>query len=607
MYKVLKYKVLSILFFFVIKGYGQVDSQPYEGLDEWSKTKDHRMEWFRKARFGMFIHWGLYSAAGGSWQGKQYPQHYAEWIQTWATVPSKSYATELKPKFTADKLNANEWATLAKNAGMQYVVLTSRHHEGFSLFNSKQPFSVSNTITGGTNISPKGRDLYAEIAHAFHRKGLKVGAYYSLLDWQHPDSYEGKQFNSELKDHIPDRKVYKEYLYQQIKELATNYGKLDILWLDFSSKNRQGETWGTKRILKDLLKWQPDIIVNNRFWNGLENKNGDIGTPEKYIPPTGLPGMDWEVSHTMNESYGFSNHDSKWKSYDQIMRLFLETVSKGGNFLLNVGPDAAGTIPGPAVELLRRIGDWMKINSESIYGTSASPFQTLDLGYCTQKNGKLYFHIFNRPPGGKLSIPLSSPVKRAYPLESPGTALKVHKELETTVISLPEDNKTLWPQVIVAEITGQPKVSESTVQTSSDGRIVLTANNAKLRGNGGIKLVGATTHDPNRPNAIGNWSLATDQAYWDIKVQRPGSYNLVISYLPNKKMGGTIEIALGSQKISHKIPLGDENKFIEKKIGILEIDQRLLGETNVKLKLSLAEVNGDQLPEISSIILVPIN
>ncbi|WP_257090355.1 alpha-L-fucosidase [Sphingobacterium sp. E70] len=364
---------------------------------------------------------------------------------------------------------------------------------------------------------------------------------------------------------------------------------------------------GTKRILKDLLKWQPDIIVNNRFWNGLENKNGDIGTPEKYIPPTGLPGMDWEVSHTMNESYGFSNHDSKWKSYDQIMRLFLETVSKGGNFLLNVGPDAAGTIPEPAVKLLHSIGDWMKINGESIYGTTASPFQTLDWGYCTQKNDKLYFHVFDRPKDGQISVPLASPLKEAYLLQSPRHKLSIQEGQGTKIINIPENKAIQWPQVIVAKLIGPLKVAENAVQTSADGRIVLTANNAKLQGSGGIKLIGATTHDPNRPNAIGNWSLATDQAYWDIKVQRPGSYNLVISYLPNKKMAGTIEIALGDQKISHKIPSGDENKFIEKEIGVLEIDQRLLGETNVKLKLSLAEVNGDQLPEISSIILVPRN
>ncbi|HCU46357.1 MAG TPA: hypothetical protein DF610_17345, partial [Sphingobacterium sp.] len=166
-------------------------SVPYEGVSGWEETKDSRMEWFREARFGLFIHWGLYSAAGGSWDGKQYPQHYAEWIQAWAKVPSKTYAEVLKPKFTASKFDANAWASLAKEAGMKYVIITSRHHEGFSIFNSQQPYSLKNDITGGTNISPKGRDLYGEVVKAFRAKGLKAGAYYSLLDWQHPDSYEG--------------------------------------------------------------------------------------------------------------------------------------------------------------------------------------------------------------------------------------------------------------------------------------------------------------------------------------------------------------------------------------------------------------------------------
>ena len=141
------------------------------------------MEWFREARFGLFIHWGLYSAAAGSWDGKQYPQHYAEWIQAWAKVPSKSYAEVLKPKFTAAKFNADEWASLADEAGMKYMIITYRHHEGFSIFNSQEPFALKNNVTGGTNISPKGRDLYGEIITAFHKKGLKAGAYYSLLDW----------------------------------------------------------------------------------------------------------------------------------------------------------------------------------------------------------------------------------------------------------------------------------------------------------------------------------------------------------------------------------------------------------------------------------------
>ncbi|MEN5088832.1 alpha-L-fucosidase [Sphingobacterium faecium] len=601
-----KITLLSLLSTAVLSATAQSSSVPYEGVSGWKETKDSRMEWFREARFGLFIHWGLYSAAGGSWDGKQYPQHYAEWIQAWAKVPSKTYAEVLKPKFTASKFDATAWASLAKEAGMKYVIITSRHHEGFSIFNSQQPYSLKNDITEGTNISPKGRDLYGEVVKAFRAKGLKAGAYYSLLDWQHPDSYEGLSYlNPNPTGYKPNHEVYKDYLYGQVKELANNYGGLDVLWLDFSSKNREGESWGTKRILTDLIKWQPQIIVNNRFWDGLENKNGDIGTPEKYIPPTGLPGMDWEVSHTMNESYGYSAHDQNWKSFDKTMRLFIETVSKGGNFLLNVGPDGEGVIPEKAVELLQDIGQWMKVNSEAIYGTTASPFQGLDWGYCTQKGKKLYFHVFDIPQNGAIEVPLSSAISKAYVIGNSKKSLKITKTSAGKTIQLPTNFKGQMPLVIVAEINGLPEVIRQQIRTQKDGRIVLTANNAKLIGAGGIKLIGATTHNPNRPNAIGDWSNKGDQVIWDIKIQRPGTYKVIVNYLPNEQKSGTISLSFGNNKLSYQLNDAKGNQFVDMEIGTFEISQQSLGDTALKVELKALEIKGNMLPEISSISLIP--
>ncbi len=602
-----KISLIGLLSIASFSSMAQETSLPYEGVKGWEETKDKRMAWFREARFGLFIHWGLYSAAAGSWDGKQYPQHYAEWIQAWAKVPSKTYAQVLKPKFTASKFKADEWASLAKEAGMRYVIITSRHHEGFSIFNSQQPYSLKNEITGGTNISPEGRDLYGEVITAFRKKGLKAGAYYSLLDWQHPDSYEGLSYlNSNPTGYKPDHENYKKYLYGQVKELANNYGGLDVLWLDFSSKKHQGESWGTKNILTDLIKWQPQVIVNNRFWDGLENKNGDIGTPEKYIPPTGLPGMDWEVSHTMNESYGYSAHDQNWKSFDKMMRLFIETVSKGGNFLLNVGPDAEGSIPEQAKTLLQDIGQWMNSNGDAIYGTTASPFQALDWGYSTQKAGKLYFHVFDIPADGNIQIPLSSPIHQAYLMGSPQKKLKIKSSATGKSIALPTDFKGIMPLVIVAEIKGSPTVIQSQVQTQKDGRIVLTANNAKLVGTDGIKLIGATTHDPNRPNAIGGWSKTSDQVAWDVKIQRPGQYKVVVNYLPHEQKAGSISIALGTSTLSHTLPSLKGNKFVDSDAGTIEISQQAIGDAALQIQLKALEIKGNSLPEISSISLIPV-
>ncbi|MGA6119134.1 alpha-L-fucosidase [Sphingobacterium anhuiense] len=602
-----KISLIGLLSIASFSSMAQETSLPYEGVKGWEETKDKRMAWFREARFGLFIHWGLYSAAAGSWDGKQYPQHYAEWIQAWAKIPSKTYAQVLKPKFTASKFKADEWASLAKEAGMRYVIITSRHHEGFSIFNSQQPYSLKNEITGGTNISPEGRDLYGEVITAFRKKGLKAGAYYSLLDWQHPDSYEGLSYlNSNPTGYKPDHENYKKYLYGQVKELANNYGGLDVLWLDFSSKKHQGESWGTKNILTDLIKWQPQVIVNNRFWDGLENKNGDIGTPEKYIPPTGLPGMDWEVSHTMNESYGYSAHDQNWKSFDKMMRLFIETVSKGGNFLLNVGPDAEGSIPEQAKTLLQDIGQWMNSNGDAIYGTTASPFQALDWGYSTQKAGKLYFHVFDIPADGNIQIPLSSPIQQAYLMGSPQKKLKIKSSATGKSIALPTDFKGIMPLVIVAEIKGSPTVIQSQVQTQKDGRIVLTANNAKLVGTDGIKLIGATTHDPNRPNAIGGWSKTSDQVAWDVKIQRPGQYKVVVNYLPHEQKAGSISIALGTSTLSHTLPSLKGNKFVDSDAGTIEISQQAIGDAALQIQLKALEIKGNSLPEISSISLIPV-
>lgn len=584
----------------------QTKSPPYEGVAGWQETQDKRMEWFKEARFGLFIHWGLYSAAGGSFEGKQYPQHYAEWIQTWGKIPSKHYVEVLKPKFTLGSFDPQSWARLAKKTGMKYMVLTSRHHEGFSLFNSQQPYALKNDVTGTANLSPKGRDLYREIMDAFRQEGMKVGAYYSLLDWQHPDSYEAFQLNPNVNKHQPDHERYKAYLYGQIKELAQNYGRLDMLWPDFSSKQHEGEAWGTKHILTDLIKWQPNIIINNRFWNGLENKNGDIGTPEKYIPPTGLPGMYWEVSHTMNESYGYSAHDQNWKSFPKIMQLFVETVSKGGNFLLNVGPDGDGAIPEPAVRIMEQIGDWMKVNGESIYGTTASPFQALDWGYCTQKNGKLYLHVFDRPADGKINLPIKNKVTAVYALASP--TMKLKSTLENGRPAIPVDifDSKKGPKVIVVEIQGKPIVEESLTQTQADGRIVMNANNAKLQEGKGLKIIGAHTHDPNRPNAIGQWKDLADKVFWDIKIQKPGKYRVLVNYLANSKQHGKIVLSMLGQQLPWTFVTEKEAKFKEVAMGTIEVSQQVIGEPSTKVILQATAIEGDTLPEIASITLVPI-
>ncbi len=381
-----------------------------EQLRLWAADRDERMKWFREARFGMFVHFGLYSGAGGTWNGKVYEQHYAEWIQNWASVPCAEYASAMRPFFKPERGSTDQWADLAKEAGMRYAVMTAKHHEGFTLFSSKEPYSLANPITGTTNISPEGRDVAREFIDSMRSRGLRAGLYYSLLDWQHPDAFEMSLPGYPKTDRPRDHAVYRAYVRGHVKELLANYGALSTIWFDFSDKTRQGAAWGAAELMADMRAAQPAILVNNRLYDGLENKNGDYGTPEKYVPPTGLPGMDWEVNHTLNESYGFSAHDAKWKDTTTVVRLLCDIVSKGGNLLLNIGPDGNGRVPEKAAETLRGVGKWMQTNSAAIYGTTASPFESLKWGRATQKDGVVFIMVFDWPKDGRLLVPLANEI-----------------------------------------------------------------------------------------------------------------------------------------------------------------------------------------------------
>jgi alpha-L-fucosidase len=416
--------------------------------------RDVRMAWWRDARFGMFVHWGLYSALAGTWNGQPVAKEGGmEWIQSLVKADSDAYAKAALPKFQPKPGFAREWAKLAKQAGCKYLVFTTKHHEGFSLHRSGVgDFNAGKVLD---------RDLVQEIVEACRAEGLRVGFYHSLIDWHH-DQYEynrSKQLPHPLRSQpYPngerDHGKYIDYLHAQVGELLTNYGPVDVIWWDYTSEDFPGEeAWRATELMKMVREKQPGTIMNNRLFRTLEAgwksmnvegfaprldpKYGDFITPEQHIPATGMPGVDWETCMTLNTTWGFSEHDHAWKSGDVLLRNLIDIASKGGNYLLNIGPKADGTIPPETVKVFQEIGTWMKTNGESIYGTTASPFDQLPFdGRCTAKPGKLYFHIFQWPTDGRLQLPPIE-VKTAYLLAAPDTKLTVVGGDHGPVVSLP--------------------------------------------------------------------------------------------------------------------------------------------------------------------------
>lgn len=433
-----------------------------QDLAKETKTqREQRMQWWREARLGLFIHWGLYAIPAGEWNGET---DHAEWIRQTAEIPLQEYDKFLS-QFNPVKFNAEAWVSMAKDAGMKYLVITSKHHDGFCIFDSKYTdFDVMST--------PFKRDILKELAEACRKEGIKMCWYHSIMDWHHPDYLPRRTWEKDRPIAGANFDRFVDYLKSQLRELTSNYGNVGVLWFD----GEWEDTW-TTAYGNDLYNYvrglDPKIIVNNRVSKGRAGMEGltragefagDFGTPEQQIPATGLPDVDWESCMTMNDHWGYNKNDHNWKSTKALLQNLADIASKGGNFLLNVGPTAEGLFPQESVNRLREMGTWMKINGESIYGTQASPFRKLEWGRCTQKaiaNGtRLYLHVFDWPENGKLAVPgVSNEGRRAWLLSDPGKKmLAVNRNEDALVISLPTGAPDENNSVVVLDILGKPNV-----------------------------------------------------------------------------------------------------------------------------------------------------
>lgn len=363
---------------------------------------EKRMQWFVQARFGMFIHWGLYAVPARG-----------EWVRSNERMPEEKYMPFFR-EFDPSAAEPKAWVQAAKEAGMGYVILTAKHHDGFCLFDSEL------TDFKSTNTS-MGRDIVREFLEAGREAGLKVGLYYSLIDWHHPDfPHHGDRYHPMRSDPAAsneerDFKRYLAYMHGQVKELCTRYGRLDVLWFDFSYNQLRGEAWRANELADMVRTLQPGILLNNRlevsgegFGSLAQGEpapcHGDFVSPERMVPPEGLfdpqgRPLYWETCTTMNHSWGYCAGDTWYKPAPLLLKKLVECVSKGGNFLLNVGPDGNGRIPRQAMDTLKYLGQWMQINGESIRGCGPSGMEKPEWGRITRRENVLYLHIYENALG----------------------------------------------------------------------------------------------------------------------------------------------------------------------------------------------------------------
>ncbi|HEY3835131.1 MAG TPA: alpha-L-fucosidase [Bryobacteraceae bacterium] len=473
-------------------------------------ARERRLEWWRDARFGMFIHWGLYAIPAGSWQGKEVPG-IGEWIMNHAKIPVGEYE-KLASKFNPIRFDADQWVSVAKNAGMKYIVITAKHHDGFAMFKSQA--SKYNIV----DATPYHHDPMKDLAAACQRQGLRLCFYYSQTqDWHEPDGVGNNwDFPDESKKDF--NRYFQAKVIPQVRELLTQYGPIGLIWFD-TPRNMTKEQ--SKQLADLVHQLQPDCLVNGRVGNGMGDYDSAGDNQISFAKGT----REWETPVTLNDTWGFKRSDDHWKSPEVLIHQLAMTVSQGGNYLLNVGPTAEGVIPWQSVDRLRQVGEWMKVNNSSIYGSKASPYPyDFPWGVITSGQGKLFLHVFQWPKSGNLTLyGLKSKVGRAELLSNTGwpvvykqERIKNPEHYTLSLSKLPEPAPDPIDTVIALSLAGKPDVVTE-LQQQPGGNVTLPAYLADMHAN---------TAKLDTRGVVDHWTSKDDWAEWKFQVSQPGTFEV---------------------------------------------------------------------------------
>ena len=568
--------LISVLLCIPIHGVAE-DEGLYKGPYHSESTDDRnqRMAWWREARFGLFIHWGVYAVPAGTHKGEQI-ENIGEWIMHYGRIPVSEYQ-QYSREFNPVNYDPEAWVRLAKDAGMKYIVITTKHHDGFALFDTA--VSDWNVV----DSTPHAKDLLKPLAEAARKHGIKLGFYYSQAqDWVHPGgaTWEGRwdpAQNGNMDNYIRDIAV------PQVRELLSNYGEISILWWDTPIDM----TADRAAMFDGLTDLQPGIIFNNRLIYGKDGVYGEVGdlrTPEQHIPPTGL-GYDWEACQTMNTTWGYKSYDDDWKSSEQLIRNLIDVASKGGNYLLNVGPTASGEIPPESVERLRAVGNWMEVNSSSIYGTTASPFVRLKWGRATKKEYSnatdLFLHVFEWPEDGQLRVDgLRNEVSGAYFLADFQLPIEIQKSDTGIVLHLPHQALDPISTVIVLKVKGELDVERILPTQTSEGAITLAVEDANIHnpGYGGRLKIGQGS---NLAPHLEGWTDFRSHVDWVIAIDRPSTFHIYANVAADKRSTFSLLTNSANEKRFTVNATGGPALFQRQMIGTIELPE---GESKIEMR-----------------------